>query len=202
MFEIMKEKIKKAIVKTFNASGEFYASILDVVTWDDIKEGKGLYDEAKDFLEDFGPRAVKFAEKIGDRIDESGIDPNEMFEKIISTDEMNEIQEAGMALFKSLNETNGTTYVANAFSLNMLEENDVKVMVEATERDDIPESAVSVIGHEDTANVLGFDYNRATIRLRKGDILYVAQLIGGRLPEGSTTLPKNMQIRWSKVTLR
>ena len=63
------------------------------------------------------------------------------------------------------------------------------------------DSLVSVIGHEDTAKVLEVAYNRVSISLKPGDILYVAQLQGGRLPEGSTTLPEGFSFEFFKVEL-
>lgn len=59
----------------------------------------------------------------------------------------------------------------------------------------------SVIGHEDIARVLGVPFNRISVKLKDGDILYVAQLQGGRLPEGAKTLPEGFQFRFIKVTL-
>ena len=58
-----------------------------------------------------------------------------------------------------------------------------------TEVDKLPQGLTSVIGHKDTANVLGVKMNRINVTLRKGAVAYVAQLQGGRLPEGATTLP-------------
>lgn len=60
---------------------------------------------------------------------------------------------------------------------------------------------VSVVGHPDTARVLGVAFNRTSIHLHKGDILYVAQLRGGRLPEGATTLPDGFTFSYEKVTI-
>ena len=59
----------------------------------------------------------------------------------------------------------------------------------------------SVIGHQDTANVLGVEMNRENVALKEGDILYVAQLQGGRLPEGSTFLPHGYQFKFLKVEI-
>ena len=39
------------------------------------------------------------------------------------------------------------------------------------------------------------------ITLDKGDELFVAQLQGGRLPEGSTTLPEGFSFKFLKVIL-
>lgn len=58
---------------------------------------------------------------------------------------------------------------------------------------------ISIIGHQDTANVLGVEMNRINVTLKEGDVLYVAQLQGGRLPEGNTTLPEGFSFKFIKV---
>lgn len=63
----------------------------------------------------------------------------------------------------------------------------------------LPDGLISAIGHQDTANVLGVPMNRINVRLSKGDIAYVAQLQGGRLPEGATTLPEGFSFKFIKV---
>lgn len=93
----------------------------------------------------------------------------------------------------------GKTYVGNAFSLQMLTTFPCDVHI--TEVEAIPANAISVVGHQDTANVLGVAFNRVNLHLEKGDTLYVAQLQGGRLPEGSTTLPDGFSFRYLKVEL-
>lgn len=66
----------------------------------------------------------------------------------------------------------------------------------------------SAIGHTDTAVVfsaaLGIHVpvNRQTIVLDENSELLVGQLMGGRLPEGCTTLPENCQIIWVCVTIK
>jgi len=98
-------------------------------------------------------------------------------------------------------------YLGNAFSLQMLPTLPAVVKVEEVEAGDIPADAVSVIGHVDTANVLsdilGRDvpYNRVSIQLQPGDVLYVAQVVGGRLPEGATTLPEGFKMKFLRVTV-
>ena len=95
-------------------------------------------------------------------------------------------------------------YLGNAFSLQMLP-SDGTVSVETDKADDIPVDVVSCIGHTDTANVLSdifemeIPVNRMSVTLHEGDVLYVAQIIGGRLPEGSTTLPKGFAFKFMKV---
>jgi hypothetical protein len=41
--------------------------------------------------------------------------------------------------------------------------------------------------------------NRVNVTLRKGDTAFVAQLQGGRLPEGCTTLPEGFSFKFVKV---
>lgn len=95
-------------------------------------------------------------------------------------------------------------YLGNAFSLQMLP-SDGNVSVETVNADDIPMDVVSCIGHADTANVLSdmlgmeIHANRMSVTLNDGDVLYVAQLIDGRLPEGSTTLPEGFSFKFMKV---
>jgi hypothetical protein len=60
---------------------------------------------------------------------------------------------------------------------------------------------ISIIGHQDLANILGVPMNRESIKLDSGDTLIVAQVMGGRLPEGSTTLPEGVKIQFLKVTV-
>lgn len=96
-------------------------------------------------------------------------------------------------------------YLANAFSLQMLERLPAVPVIEAVSPQDIPEDFVSVIGHPDTANVVSsiigkeVQVNRISIKLSAGDTLYVAQFNGGRLPEGATTLPKDMTLEFIRI---
>ena len=76
-------------------------------------------------------------------------------------------------------------------------------MVTFAEVDSLPplDTLVSAIGYQDTANVLGVQMNRVNVFLASGDVAYVAQLVGGRLPEGSTTLPDGFTFKFVKVTV-
>ena len=91
------------------------------------------------------------------------------------------------------------SYLLNAFSLQMIAGFPVAVKFE--EVTELPRGLVSAIGHQDTANVLGVDMKRINVVLNAGDIFYVAQLQGGRLPEGSTTLPEGYSFRFLKGTI-
>lgn len=104
--------------------------------------------------------------------------------------------------------------LANAFSLQMLDSSvtnaqfeniDTIKMTELVKNADA--EIISAIGHIDTANVLssmlGVEIcpNRINVHIAKGDSVYVAQIMGGRLPEGATTLPENFNLKFIKVTL-
>jgi len=97
-------------------------------------------------------------------------------------------------------------YLVNAFSIQMLQKGGV-VRFEEITPEDIPSDVVSAIGHADTANVLtnmlGFPVpmNRAFVTLEPDTEIYVAQLIGGRLPEGATTLPEGFSFKFYRVTI-
>lgn len=119
-------------------------------------------------------------------------------------------------------------YVGNAFSLQMVQ--DCTVRIEAVTKLDVQLAIDEVrfkselqfcIGHADTAAVAcselnnGYRYlgnsanklkleevfQRRNINLRQGDVLYVPQVIGGRLPEGCTELPEGVRMQWRKVVI-
>lgn len=101
----------------------------------------------------------------------------------------------------------GKVFIGNAFSLQMVADNAIITKVEVAP-EEIPEGAVSITGHADTATVvgsiLGRDIlcNRASVMLDDEDTLYVAQVVGGRLPEGATTIPDGMEIKFYRITVR
>lgn len=92
--------------------------------------------------------------------------------------------------------------LANAFSLNMLRNKEANIKttyVDDEEWDDAIHSSKSFIGHKDLAEILNVPYNRENLTLVDGDVLYVAQVVGGRLPEGTTELPDGVKIERIKV---
>lgn len=89
-------------------------------------------------------------------------------------------------------------YLLNAFSLQMVS---LPSVVSFTEVSSLPQGLTSAIGHADTARVLGVPMNRVNVSLTKGDTAYVAQLVGGRLPEGTTTLPEGFSFKFIKVSV-
>ena len=102
-----------------------------------------------------------------------------------------------------------TTYIANAFALSMVPDG-VKIITRTVNLPSVAKKLskpVSVVGHADTAkvfsNLLGIEIvqNRVSISLTDKDTLYVGQVMGGRLAEGSTTLPEGVSIKWICVQI-
>lgn len=94
-------------------------------------------------------------------------------------------------------------YLVNAFSIQMVSDSAHLSQLRFCEVE-APKSFegyVSAIGHADTAQVLGVEMNRVSITLKPGDELLVAQLQGGRLPEGCTTLPEGFSFKYVRVWL-
>ena len=102
---------------------------------------------------------------------------------------------------------NGKMYLGNAFSLQMVADNAIICKVEVSP-EQVPVNAESIIGHKDTAavvsTILGRNVpcNRASVMLDDEDTLYVAQVVGGRLPEGATIIPDGMEIKFYRITVR
>lgn len=103
-------------------------------------------------------------------------------------------------------------FMGNAFSLQMMSADEPHQIttypmtigqVRAIYRDSVP--VTSAVGHADTARIvsdlLGVEVpaQRISLHLEKGDLLIVAQIYGGRLPEGSTTLPEGFDLRFVGV---
>lgn len=93
-------------------------------------------------------------------------------------------------------------YVGNAFSLQMVDDGYFKVTtITKKEFDKEKKDAKSIMGHPDMAYVHGCSYNRETIKMSVGDVLIVAQVISGRLPEGIKYLPPDVKIGYKKVEI-
>ena len=109
-------------------------------------------------------------------------------------------------------------YIANSFSFSMLPppDDEIETVVRVRRIDDpaawlaavetVSPPAVSAVGHADTARLysalLGRDVpqNRVAIQLTPDDDLLVGQIYG-RLPEGCTTLPEGVIVRWLAVSV-
>ena len=96
-----------------------------------------------------------------------------------------------------------TIYLLSSFSFNMISKADLEagVNVKAEKVDSFPNGLTSAVGHADTARILGVEPNRISVSLKRGDVAYVAQYYGPRLPEGCTTLPEGAEFVYLKVTI-
>lgn len=102
-------------------------------------------------------------------------------------------------------------YLGNGFSLSMLPKGANPGISEVTpdyigvilRRYDVR----SIVGHENTAAILSdifefyIPFNRETISLEEGDVFYVAQYSGPRLPEGATALPEGASFRYFEIRI-
>lgn len=92
-------------------------------------------------------------------------------------------------------------YLLNAFSLQMIEHiAPCNISIREVFNPDLSELK-SCVGHIDTANMLGVDYNRCNVNLNKGDFAIVAQVVGGRLPEGCNKLPEGVKFKYYQVEI-
>ena len=106
-------------------------------------------------------------------------------------------------------------YIANAFSLQMVEGDAAKISVSKVSLEHVKvylfdrwAEVVSAIGHADTARIVGsllkaewLPADRINVTLKPGDLLIVAQVTGGRLPEGATELPGGVSLQFYFVRL-
>lgn len=93
-------------------------------------------------------------------------------------------------------------YISNAFSFQMLLGNEGVLKWKNISEDYFKketQDAYSCVGHTDLANILGVDYNREPICLHNQDILYLCQLVGGRLPLGATKLPNDCEFKYIQI---
>lgn len=85
-----------------------------------------------------------------------------------------------------------TKYVCNALSGQMLNELSKFQLdgIEITEDffRDMTQDAVSFMGHQDIADMFNLHYKRENLFLKDGDVLYIAQYVGGRTKEEDSTL--------------
>jgi uncharacterized Zn finger protein (UPF0148 family) len=94
-------------------------------------------------------------------------------------------------------------FLLNAFSLQMVEGDHGTILfreVPAPSREELL-GITSAIGHADTAAVLGVEMRRINVTLGPGSRVLVAQLVGGRLPEGATTLPDGFRFRFIEAEI-
>ena len=98
-------------------------------------------------------------------------------------------------------------YITNAFSIQMLPHLATTLSFKPATLEQAMKIMktnvfISAVGHVDTANVVSnllnmeIPMNRISVNLKDDDVLLVAQLSGGRLPEGATTIPDGMSIQF------
>ena len=103
-----------------------------------------------------------------------------------------------------------TWYITNAFSITMLPPEGGEVTITKVKPETVTHwlsrvPFISGIGHADTARIVSgtldieIPQNRVSLTLTGKDTLIVAQYIGPRLPEGTTTLPEGARIEFFKV---
>lgn len=95
-------------------------------------------------------------------------------------------------------------YISNAFSIQMLRNPHSLITVHELAYDEfkaLSYGAYSCVGHLDLAQLINVKYNRESIKLNPGDVLYVAQTWGGRLPEGTKKLPGDVELRFYCVKI-
>ena len=101
----------------------------------------------------------------------------------------------------------------NAFSIQMISAlNEASVSfkkIDVEQAKNLLSNGVdSYVGHVDTAAVisslLGMEVpaQRRFGSLASGETAVVAQVVGGRLPEGATTLPDGMSIQFFQITVQ
>lgn len=102
-------------------------------------------------------------------------------------------------------------FITNAFSLQMIKNLPKKFQITELDVEKVKEILkkpfFSAVGHSTTANVLSKElgtvipFNRTNLVLDEGDELIVAQYSGGRLPEGTYSLPEGAEFKFIKVEL-
>ena len=100
--------------------------------------------------------------------------------------------------------------VNNAFSSKIVKQDGLAAVHHIITEDEFmtethKSDVVSCIGHEDTAKLFNLEFNRQSIELHEGDILFVCELNnpnGTRLPAGITEisqLPDGFHFRFLKL---
>lgn len=103
-------------------------------------------------------------------------------------------------------------YIGNVFSLQMLDQNEtlaVEVYPLSTwyVQSLLKGKFTSIVGHAPTATIMSnmfntdITYNKTQIQLSEGDFLVVAQISGGRIPDGAHELPEGLEMKFSGVKL-
>jgi len=111
------------------------------------------------------------------------------------SDRIRAIKEIAEIFEREKNKKTSKTYIANAFSLNMIESEEATISIKVVDVETVKqiianEEVESVIGHESTAKILSqllgteVKAERKEVKLKKGDKVVVFQLLQ-RLQEGA-----------------
>lgn len=95
-------------------------------------------------------------------------------------------------------------YIINGFSAQMLRNQNALVRFTEINESDFKKlsyDAYSIVGHKDLADRLGVKYNRESIKLNPEDVCLLVQIQGGRLPEGTTTMPDNVELKYNCIKI-
>ena len=95
-------------------------------------------------------------------------------------------------------------FVGNVFTFGFLANKNVDIKsreITWAEFDKVLNSGnfINYMGHADVAHMVGLEMNRISISVNKGDVVYLAQYDGPRLPEGCTVLPEGASLVPIKV---
>jgi len=97
-------------------------------------------------------------------------------------------------------------YICNAISLQMFKLLDCfklnGVRLSESQFNEMSKQAKSFVGHKVAADEMGVEYNRDDLLLKSGDILYVRQIAGKRLPEGVNQIPADSEIQYWQIILQ
>ncbi|MDP3066214.1 MAG: DUF1874 domain-containing protein [Methanobacteriaceae archaeon] len=102
-------------------------------------------------------------------------------------------------------------FLVSSFSLQMVHEYPASLRVEEVSREEfkngLKHGFYPAVGHKPTATLLSsllglcVPFRRVSVALSEGDQLFVAQYVGGRLPEGVTVLPEGSEFKYLRVEL-
>lgn len=93
-------------------------------------------------------------------------------------------------------------YILSGWGWTMPQPKQGNVKYEDLSEDDFLESiqgAIPYIGNPEIARILKLPYSPGYITLEKGDVAYVIQVKGSKIPHGATELPLKCNWKFTKV---
>lgn len=95
-------------------------------------------------------------------------------------------------------------YILSAWGWSMPQSKHGTVKYEDLTEDEFKEEiqgAIPYIGNPEIARILKLPYSPGYITLEKGDVAYVIQVKGGKIPHGATELPLGCDWKFTKAEL-